>query len=114
VATATSTAAFRSSIASDAHDTGDQEGVATPSPVSTPLHPTNRSWINLVERWFAELTNKWLRRGPHRSIKELEAAIGDWIGRWNDEPKPFIWHKGADEILNTLATYRARIFESGH
>jgi hypothetical protein len=44
--------------------------------------------MNLVERWFAELTTKWLRRGTHRSTKELESSIGDWIDRWNDEPKP--------------------------
>ena len=61
--------------------------------------------MNLVERWFAELTNKWLRRGTHRSTKELEASINNWINTWNDDPKPFIWHKSADEILDTLATY---------
>jgi transposase len=76
--------------------------------------PTYSSWMNLVERWFAELTNKWLRRGTHRSTKELEASITEWIDRWNDEPKPFIWHKTADEILQTLAAYCARISDSGH
>ena len=63
--------------------------------------------MNLVERWFAELTNKWLRRGTHRSTKELEAAIAHWIDHWNEDPKPFVWHKSADEILDTLATYCA-------
>jgi transposase len=76
--------------------------------------PTYSSWINLVERWFAELTNKWLRRGTHRSTKELVSSIGYWIDQWNDEPKPFVWHKSADEILDTLATYCARISDSGH
>lgn len=76
--------------------------------------PTYSSWMNLVERWFAELTNKWLRRGTHRSTKELEAAISGWIDRWNEEPKPFIWHKSADEILDTLAGYCTRISDSGH
>jgi transposase len=76
--------------------------------------PTYSSWMNLVERWFADLTNKWLRRGTHRSTKELEAAIGDWIDRWNQEPKPFVWHKSADEILDTLARYCARISDSRH
>lgn len=76
--------------------------------------PTYSSWINLVERWFAELTNKWLRRGTHRSTKELESAITNWIDQWNDEPKPFVWHKSADEILDTLAAYCARISDSGH
>ena len=75
--------------------------------------PTYSSWMNLVERWFAELTNKWLRRG-HRSTKELETAIREWIDRWNEEPKPFVWHKSADEILDTLARYCERISDSGH
>ena len=76
--------------------------------------PTYSSWMNLVERWFAELTNKWLRRGTHRSTKELESAISDWIEQWNEDPKPFVWHKSADEILDTLASYCARISDSGH
>ena len=76
--------------------------------------PTYSSWMNLVERWFAELTNKWLRRGAHRSTKELESAIADRIDRWNEEPKPFVWHKSADEILDTLASYCARISNSRH
>src|SRR5664280_195161 len=59
-------------------------------------------------------TKKWLRRGTHRSTKELESAITDWINHWNDEPKPFVWHKSADEILDTLANYCARISDSGH
>jgi transposase len=67
--------------------------------------PTYSSWLNLVERWFAELTNKWLRRGTHRSTKELEAAIGTWINTWNADPKPFVWHKTANEILESLAAY---------
>jgi len=76
--------------------------------------PTYSSWMNLIERWFAELTNKWLRRGTHRSTKELETAIESWIAHWNEEPKPFVWHKSADEILDTLASYCARISDSGH
>jgi transposase len=76
--------------------------------------PTYSSWLNLVERWFAELTNKWLRRGTHRSTKELEAAIRSWAQSWNDNPRPFIWHKTADEILDTLANYCLRISDSGH
>ena len=76
--------------------------------------PTYSSWLNLVERWFAELTTKWLRRGTHHSTKELEASIKQWIDTWNDEPKPFVWHKSADEIPDTLAAYCARISGSGH
>ncbi len=76
--------------------------------------PTYSSWLNLVERWFAELTAKWLRRGTHRSTKELEAAITTWVDNWNDDPTPFVWHKSADEILDTLAAYCQRISDSGH
>ena len=76
--------------------------------------PTYSSWMNLVERWFAELTNKWLRRGTHRSVKELHVSLDYWIGNWNDDPHPFIWHKTADEILDTLAQYCKRISDSGH
>ena len=76
--------------------------------------PTYSSWLNLVERWFAELTERWLRRGSHRSTKELVASIRTWIEGWNDNPKPFIWHKSADEILQTLASYCERISDSGH
>lgn len=76
--------------------------------------PTYSSWLNLVERWFAELTNKWLRRGTHRSVKELAASIRTWINNWNDNPQPFIWHKTADEILDSVAAYCQRISDSGH
>jgi len=77
--------------------------------------PTYSSWINLIERWFAELTTKWLRRGTHRSTKELEAAITSWVEHWNQDPKPFAWHKSADEILETLATFCQRTTsDSGH
>jgi transposase len=60
--------------------------------------PTYSSWLNLVERWFAELTTKWLRRGTHRSVAELEQSIRTWIDTWNDDPKPFVWTKTADQI----------------
>jgi transposase len=76
--------------------------------------PTYSSWLNLVERWFAELTEKWLRRGTHRSTKELENAIRRWVDTWNDDPRPFVWHKTADEILDNLAAYCERISDSGH
>jgi transposase len=76
--------------------------------------PTYSSWLNLVERWFAELTNKWLKRGTHRSTRELVASIRTWIEQWNDQPRPFVWHKTADEILDNLAAYCDRISDSGH
>ena len=67
--------------------------------------PTSSSWLNLVERWFAELTNRKLRRSAHRSIKELIDDLHAWIAAWNDNPKPFVWHKTADEILDNLNKY---------
>ncbi len=76
--------------------------------------PTYSSWLNLVERWFAELTTKWLKRGSHRSVRDLVASIRTWIANWNDEPKPYVWHKSADEILDSLASYCQRINDSGH
>jgi transposase len=76
--------------------------------------PTYSSWLNLVERWFAELTTKWIKRGTHRSVKELVASIRTWITNWNDDPRPFVWHKTADEILESLAAYCQRINDSGH
>ena len=76
--------------------------------------PTYSSWLNLVERWFVELTTKWLRRGTHRSVRELVGSIRTWITNWNDDPKPFVWHKTADEILDNLAAYCQRISDSGH
>jgi transposase len=80
---------------------------------TAPCLPSS-SWINLVERWFAELTNRKLRRSAHRSVTELEAGIRKWINEWNKDPKPFVWTKTADEILETLAAYCERINDSGH
>ena len=76
--------------------------------------PTYSSWLNLVERWFAELTAKWIKRGSHRSVRDLVASIRTWIANWNDAPKPFVWHKSADEILDSLAAYCQRINDSRH
>ena len=76
--------------------------------------PTSASWLNLVERWFAELTTRKLRRSAHRSVAELEADLAAWIAAWNQDPKPFVWTKTADEILDTLAGYLHLINNSGH
>jgi transposase len=76
--------------------------------------PTSSSWLNLVERWFAELTTKKLRRGAHRSVRDLNADIRTWIETWNDDPKPYVWTKTADQILESIATYCTRINESRH
>ncbi|WP_395372450.1 IS630 family transposase [Streptomyces tubercidicus] len=76
--------------------------------------PTSASWLNLVERWFAELTCRKIRRSAHRSVAELERDIRGWINEWNKNPKPFVWAKTADDILDTLAAYCTRINDSGH
>ena len=76
--------------------------------------PTGASWINLVERWFATLTDKQLRRGVHRSTRELEAAIARYIEVTNERPTPFVWTKTADEILASVARFCHRISNSGH
>jgi transposase len=69
---------------------------------------TYASWINLVERWFAELTNKRIRRGVFQSVKDLEAAIREYIDVNNEDPKPFVWTKTADQILASIARYAQR------
>jgi transposase len=76
--------------------------------------PTSSSWLNLVERWFAELTRRLLQRSAHRSVAALTTDLNAWIATWNDNPKPFVWHKTADEILDSLAGYLHRISDAGH
>ena len=76
--------------------------------------PTSSSWLNLVERWFAELTTKKLRRATHRSVQALNNDIRAWIDTWNDEPKPFVWTKTADQILNSITRYCGRTNNSRH
>jgi hypothetical protein len=87
---------------------------AAPPALSPASDPTSSSWLNLVERWFAELTTPKLRRSAHRSVAELEADLAAWIAAWNQDPKPFVWTKTADEILDTLASYLHPINNSGH
>jgi transposase len=74
--------------------------------------PTYGSWLNLVERWFAELTNKRIRRGVFRSVKELETAIRHYIDVHNEEPKPFVWTRTADQILASIARYAQRTLDA--
>jgi transposase len=76
--------------------------------------PTSASWLNLVERWFVELTEKQIRRGVHRSTRELVAAIRQYLVITNDAPKPFVWHKTADEILASVARFCQRTSNSAH
>lgn len=70
--------------------------------------PTYSSWLNLVERWFASLTDEALRRGSHQSTRELRDAIERYIGATNDEPMPFVWTKTADEIIAAVSRFCAR------
>lgn len=73
--------------------------------------PTYGSWLNLVERWFAELTNKQLRRGVHRSVRALETAIREFVDAHNADGKPFVWTKSADEILASIARFAQRTLD---
>jgi transposase len=76
--------------------------------------PTSSSWLNLVERWFAELTTRKLRRSAHHNVAELEADIRAWTAAWNDNPRPYVWTKTAGEILENIASYLQLINDSGH
>ena len=67
--------------------------------------PTYSSWMNLVERWFSELTNKWLRRSTHKSERDLVRSINHWISLWNENPQPFKWTKSAEEIFASMEKY---------
>jgi transposase len=76
--------------------------------------PTSSSWLNLVERWFAELTNKKLRRGTHRTVRELNNDIRSWITTLNENPCPYVWTKTATQILDSITRYCTPINDSGH
>jgi transposase len=76
--------------------------------------PTSSSWLNQVERWFALLTDRQLRRGVHKSLQSLEKDIRTWIQNWNENPQPFVWTKTADQILDRLSSYIERIPGAGH
>ncbi len=76
--------------------------------------PTYSSWMNLVERLFAELTTKWLTRSTHHSTRDLDKSIRHWIKTWNANPRPFIWHKTAEQILESLARYIKPSTGTGH
>jgi len=76
--------------------------------------PTSASWLNQVERFFAALTEKQIRRGSFQSTRQLEAAIREYLGYHNQQPKPFVWTKSDDEILNALAKYCERTNDSPH
>jgi transposase len=73
--------------------------------------PTYGSWLNLVERWFAELTNKQLRRGVHRSVAQLKAAIREFIAAHHAHATPFVWTKTADQVLASIARFAQRTLD---
>jgi transposase len=76
--------------------------------------PTGSSWVNQVERWFGFLDDQMIRRGAHKSVQALEADIRAWVAGWNDNPKPFIWTKTAQQILESLGRLCQRISGAGH
>lgn len=71
--------------------------------------PTSASWINLVERFFALISQRWIKRGSHRSTRELEDSIREYLATYNDEPRPFIWRKTADQIIASIARLADRL-----
>jgi transposase len=73
--------------------------------------PTSSSWLNLIERWFKELTDKRLRRGVFTSVADLTAAITTWAEHWNEEPKPFIWKAPAEDIIDKVRRGRATLHQ---
>jgi transposase len=73
--------------------------------------PTHSSWLNQVERWFALLSQRQIKRGSHYSVRELEAAIAEFIALHNEQPKPFVWTKTADAILSSIGRFASRTLE---
>jgi len=76
--------------------------------------PTSGSWLNLVERWFGLLSERQIKRGSHRSTVELEQAIRNYLTVYNQNPTPFVWHKTADQIIESVGRFCKRINESVH
>lgn len=76
--------------------------------------PTSGSWLNMVERLFAEVTERCVRRGSHTNVRSLEKAMLDYLDRRNNEPKPFVWTADADLILGKVRRLSQRISDSGH
>ena len=76
--------------------------------------PTSSSWLNQVERWFGFITDELIRRGSHSSVQALEADIRAWTKGWNEDPKPFIWTKPAEQILESIGRLLTRISGAGH
>ena len=76
--------------------------------------PTGASWLNLVERWFAEITSRRIRRGVFKSVKALEEAILEYLDTYNEDPKPFVWTATAEEIFGSIYRLCERISHAGH
>jgi transposase len=76
--------------------------------------PTYSSWLNQVERFFGFVTQDLLQRSDHRSVQALEKDIRDWVAAWNENPRPFIWTKTAEQILTSIARLLQRINGEGH
>ena len=93
----------------DCSEDAESPTLALAPPALQPAHPDLGSWMNMVERWFSALTTKKLQRCAQRSVKELAADIKAWVEVWNEGPKPFVWHKTAEQILERLAGYCAAI-----
>lgn len=74
-----------------------------PGPPHLQFTPTGSSWLNLVERWFAELTDTQTRRGVHKTVQALKKDIRDWIAAWNTDPRPYAWTKTADGRLGRVS-----------
>lgn len=74
-----------------------------PSALQHPFHPTSASWLNLVERFFSTLSEKWIKRQAHVSVKDLESSIEYYLETYNQNPKPFRWHKKAENTLGSVA-----------
>ena len=76
--------------------------------------PTGSAWLNRVEHWFALLAQQLLRRGVHKSVAALEKEVRDWVDQWNTNPRHFVWRETAEEILESLAKYMAKISGPAH
>jgi transposase len=85
--------------------------IAHPKRARWRLHftPTSSSWLNLVESWFSQLTNRRLKKGTFASVAQLKDAIGVWTENWNEDPRPFIWKKPADEIIAKVKRGRMKL-----
>jgi transposase len=71
--------------------------------------PTSASWLNLVERFFGQISEQWIKRSAHTSVNDLEQSVREYIDRHNRDPKPFVWHKSADTILTKVARAAANL-----